>query len=177
MSKLTAGFRERCEAISTDWRARLGLRSFDPLPATKLALKMDVRLWEPKDVLSIDPTVATKLVKATDWFGVILFFDPATIVYHPSQSPARYESTIMHELAHFLLRHPPGSLYLAPDGNFKRDFKSQIETEAAYLGSSLQIPRRGVLWAKQKGLDESKMVSHFGASIEMVRWRCNIISF
>ncbi|NJO56524.1 MAG: ImmA/IrrE family metallo-endopeptidase [Rhodospirillales bacterium] len=44
------------------------------------------------------------------------------ILYHPNQSPTRFESTIMHELAHLLLKHPSGELYLAPDGSYERDF-------------------------------------------------------
>ena len=43
-----------------------------------------------------------------------------------------------------------------------------------YLGGCLQIPRRGLLWAKQKNQTISKVAMHFNASEEMVELRCNV---
>ncbi len=78
---------------------------------------------------------------------------PPMIVNDPKQSSARYESTIMHELAHIFLNHPTERIHIAPDGTFEGGSNSVIETEAAYLGSRLQIPRRGLLWALQMGMN------------------------
>ena len=82
----------------------------------------------------------------------------------------------MHELAHLILVHPLERIYFAPDGTFGRDFNSVVETEAAYLGSCLQIPRRGLLWAVQKKKSNEEIAQHFGASIEMVCWRQNVVN-
>lgn len=176
MIELSKPFRRRCESISSDWRVRLKLHMFDPLPANRLAQELKVTLRRPEE-MDVSQTVIDHLLKAVDWFGVILRFDPPLILYHPHQSPARYESTIMHELAHLLLKHPFGELYLAPDGTYTRSFDSILEAEAAYLGSCLQIPRRGMLWALQQGMSHEEIAYHFGASREMVRWRQNAIGY
>jgi Zn-dependent peptidase ImmA (M78 family) len=173
--ELSVAFRLRCEAISSEWRACLKLRAFDPLPASVLARELRATLHRPDEMNEALPEAIDYLSRADDWFGVILTFNPPLILYNPKQSPARYESTIMHELAHLILKHPPGRLYLTPDGTFTRDFASLIEAEAAYLGSCLQIPRRGFLWAEQKKMNNETIARHFGASLEMVRWRQNAI--
>lgn len=172
--ELSVAFRLHCEAISSDWRACLKLQAFDPLPANVLARELRAMLHRPDEMNEALPEAIDYLSRADDWFGVILRFDPPLILYNPKQSPARYESTIMHELAHLILKHPLGRLYLAPDGTFTRDFDSLVEAEAAYLGSCLQIPRRGFLWAEQKKMSNEAIAHHFGASLEMVRWRQNM---
>lgn len=174
MTRLNTEFRRRCESISSAQRARMQLRAFDPLRANDLAFCLRAILRCP-DEMEASQEAIEHLSQAEGWFGVILLFEPAMILYNPNQSPARYESTIMHELAHIILCHPPGRLYLAPDGTYQRDFNSLVEAEAAYLGSCLQIPRRGFLWAVQHGMDDKEIAHHFGASLEMVNWRRNAI--
>ncbi len=175
MTQLSKRFRLRCEAISSTWRMNLALRAFDPLLANTLAQKFEATLRRP-DEMDAPQGAIDHLLRADDWFGMILKFKPPEILYNPNQSPARYESTIMHELAHLILDHPPGRLYLAPDGTFTREFDSVIEAEAAYLGSCLQIPRRGLFWTVQKGMNNKEIACHFGASLEMVRWRQNAVN-
>jgi len=172
LTELSWRFRERSEGISSYWRQQLGLEIHAPMPARKLARLLGTELRQP-DEMEVSSLVAENLLKATDWWGVILHFDPPLILYHPNQSPARFESTIMHELAHLLLEHPPGKLYIATDSSWERDFDEQIEAEAAYLGSCLQIPRRGLQWAIQNQMDSETIAEYYGASIEMVRWRRN----
>lgn len=170
--ELSWQFRERAEGISSYWRQQLGVAVYEPMPARTLARALDAELRRP-DEMEVSSDIATKLMEATDWWGVILRFSPPLILYHPQQSSARFESTIMHELAHLILEHPPGQLYLATNGSWERDFNEQVEAEAGYLGSCLQIPRRGLQWAIQNQMSSEDIAKYYGASIEMVRWRCN----
>ena len=78
----------------------------------------------------------------------------------------------MHELAHVILKHPFSTLSSC-GGQYIRSYTARIEKEAAYLGGCLQIPKRALLWAKQRDMDNEAIAEHFGASLEMVRWRCN----
>jgi hypothetical protein len=175
MTKLPNEFRNRCEAISTQWRIRLGLRAFDRLPADELADACGVLVRRP-DQLDAPTEVRDFFLHREDWWGLLFPTCPPVIVYHPDQSATRYESTVMHELSHLLLEHPLERVYLAPDDVGGRSFDSRIEAEAAYLGSCLQIPRRGLYWAVQQGMDEEETARHFNASRALVRWRQNAVN-
>ncbi len=165
MTQLPKSFRNRCEAISSELRIELGLRIFDPLPANQLARTCGIIIRRP-DRMDMPQETIDYFLQADNWWGITFPVKPPVIVYHPEQSPARYEATIMHELAHFILKHPPERIYFALDGTFTRDFDSILEAEAAYLGSCLQIPRRGLLWAVQRGLNNEEIAHYFGASLE-----------
>lgn len=179
MVDLSWQFRKRCEGLSTELRTELALKAYDPLPARLLAKKLDAKLRTPLQMIQASDEASEYLsqIDETIWSGVILRFKPLIILYNPNLSSVRFESTIMHELGHFILKHPPGKLYLAPTGELERDFDSLIEAEASYLGSCLQIPRRGIHWALQRKMKEQSIAKHFGASMEMVRWRLNATQF
>lgn len=176
--QLPRSFRNRCEVISTDLRRQLGLQVFDRLRADALAKKCEVTICTP-DELNLSEEAVQYCLQHYDWWGFLI--PPASprkpmIVYDSKQSPARYESTIMHELSHLILNHPPERIYFATDGTFTRDFDPKKEAEAAYLGSCLQIPRRGLLWAVQMKMNSEEIANHFGASLEMVHWRQNAVN-
>ncbi len=78
----------------------------------------------------------------------------------------------MHEFAHIILKHKMVSRE-PKTGLFQR--RQQDEDEAVYLGGCLQIPRRGLLWAKQKKMNISQIALHYKASEEMVKFRSNVI--
>ena len=71
----------------------------------------------------------------------------------------------MHEFAHVILNHKMVS-YNTKTGFPQR--RQQDEDEAVYLGGCLQIPRRGLLWAKQNRMTIVQVALHFDASKEMV---------
>lgn len=175
MTKLSKEFRNRCEVISVKSRIRLGLQAFDRLPANELAESYGVLVRRP-DQLDAPQEVRDYFLHCEDWWGFLFPTYPSVIVYHPGQSATRYESTVMHELAHLLLEHPLERVYLAPDDGDGRSFNPRIEAEAAYLGSCLQIPRRGLYWAVQKGMNNEEIARYFKASRALVRWRQNAVN-
>lgn len=176
MTQLPKSFRKQCETIAAEKRTELALRIFDPLPAHLLAKRYKAIIRRP-DEMNMPEDVVKYFLTDTNWWGILFPFKPPIIVYNPKQTPARFESTIMHELAHLILNHPPERIYFAPDGSFSRDYKSSIEAEAAYLGSCLQIPRRGLLWAVQRGMSNEEIAGHFKSSVDMVIWRQNMVNW
>lgn len=176
--QLPRNFRNRCEVIATDIRRQLVLQVFDRLPADALAKKYEVTICTP-DKLNLSEEALQYCLQHHDWWGFLI--RPSSpqkplIVYDSKQSPARYESTVMHELSHLILNHPPERVHFAADGTLTRDFDPQKEAEAAYLGSCLQIPRRGLLWAVQMQMNNEEIAHHFSASLEMVNWRQNAVN-
>lgn len=175
MTELSKEFRNQCEAISVHWRIRLGLRAFDRLSASDLADAYGVLVRRP-DQLEVPREVRDYFLRREDWWGFLFPTCPPVIVYHPAQSATRYESTVMHEVAHLLLEHPLERVYFASDEGGGRTYNPRIELEAAYLGSCLQIPRRGLYWALQQKMSEEEIARHFNASRALVRWRQNAVN-
>jgi hypothetical protein len=176
--RLEAVFKRRCEAIAVDWRHRFGLSVYSPLRAEAMVRELQGEAVTP-DLLPLAlPNVPAAtiqcLMTTEDWSAGILRLTPLLIVYHHNHSPARRESDLMHEIAHVLLQHPMISFSPAT-GLPLRD--PRHEDEATYLGSCLQIPRLGLEWAIKKGFGSISIAEHFGASKEMVQFRCNMTGY
>ncbi len=170
LTALSLIFRERCERIATDWRRTLGnRRAYDPLPAAELLKALHIHTITPDDVLGLSAEQRQALLDELS--AAVISIEPIIVLYNPTHSSARHESNLMHECAHILLKHPmipfdPGSSTPPRD--------PRCEEEATYLGGCLQIPKRGLLWAIQKGMNTEQIASHFGASTEMVFYRANV---
>ncbi|MDX2162937.1 MAG: ImmA/IrrE family metallo-endopeptidase [bacterium] len=171
--KLANAFKNRCEGIAVDWRYRLNLQPYDRLPADQLLLAIapDAQVLRPDQVPNLQPDRIAQLNQAADWSAGIVVNKPLRILMRPDISPARYESNLMHELAHIILKHRMVG-FDPVTGLPMRD--PQHEAEADYLGSCLQIPKRGLAWWTHKGYDALQVAHHFGASEAMVRFRCNM---
>lgn len=174
--KLSYEFRRQCEMISTNQRQLLQLAPHEPLQGERLAEWYGVMLCEPSDMPGVTTEEAADLANQTDWDGVLIPNLPnhaSIILLRPRVVPTRRQSTIMHEMAHLLLRHPPLA-WNAQLGQFEARRKLE-ETEAAYLGGCLQIPQIGLIWAVQVGLTVSRTALHFNASEQMVKYRADVM--
>ena len=78
----------------------------------------------------------------------------------------------MHETAHILCAHPPAKIARIGGCSF-RTYDPTHEGEAEWLGGCLQITREGLLWAIYQGMNNEDIAAHFGASLDMVRFRRN----
>ena len=167
---LTTGFRRACEHIATRERYHLRLKAYDPLPARLLIEAYNATVYFLHDLPGIDPAFAEEVSRGPGWSSNLLTRDPLVIVHNPAHSPARQEANLMHEFAHYFLNHPPAEFNLKT-----KEFTSsqQHENEAKYLGSCLQIPKRGLQWAKQRGMTMVQIADYFGSSMEIVQWRSN----
>ncbi|MEH1771438.1 MAG: ImmA/IrrE family metallo-endopeptidase [Nostoc sp.] len=171
IQSLSPEFRQRCEAIATEQRSLLRVRSFEPLPADILATKLGATLFTPDQVPNLEPEQVTLLLASDGWSGVIISDRPLWIVHNPRHASTRRESNLMHEIAHVLLNHKPVG-FNPVTGLPKR--KQNNEDEATYLGGCLQIPKRGLLWATQRKMLLPQIAERFGASEAMVQFRSNV---
>jgi hypothetical protein len=169
--KLAVAFKRRCEAIAVDWRYRLGLKAFDPLPAERLLQAIGGTAITPEQLTGLSSEMIHHLVESDDWSAGVIRRHPLLILYHPKHSPARQQSNIMHEIAHILLDHP--FIHFDPQTKTaKRD--ARCEDEAVYLGGCLQIPKLALQWVRQQDFDRGEIASYFGASQQMVIFRANM---
>jgi Zn-dependent peptidase ImmA (M78 family) len=169
---LSNEFRERCEGIAATERRALGLQGHEPLSGSTLAARHNITIVTP-DQLLVDTDLRETFLMQTSIMAALSQQDGyyPLILIHPHQAPTRRESTLMHEIAHYLLEHEVCDLDALLRGE-KRN-KAQ-EEEANHLGSCLQIPRTALRWAKQAGLSSGRVASHFGASAAMVEFRCRM---
>lgn len=173
--KLSHEFRRRCEKIAADQRRLLNRMPHNPLRGEELAGWYGVQLREPDTIPGDAREAASFVVAQANWDAVLLPSPPnhpPIILLHPHVSPARRQSTIMHEMAHLLLHHNP-LRWNEQTGDLEVRRKAD-EAEAVYLGGCLQIPEIGLRWAVQTGLTIARTASYFEASEQMAIYRANI---
>ena len=169
--KLSPKFKHHCEAIAVNWRYEFQLQPYDALPAERIVEKLEGKAVTP-DELDFAPIEAReRLMQQSDWSAWLFSLKPLLIIYHPAHTPARRQSSLMHEIAHVLLEHPPVPFHPETGMPMRNPI---YEDEATYLGSCLQIPRLGLLWATQKGMNIGEIAAHFGASEQLVNFRSNM---
>jgi hypothetical protein len=107
---LSFEFRQRCENIALTQRHELGLYGYSPLPARTLAAQLSVDIYFPHEIAGLDTAFADQLANSLAWSAITIPLNPPLIVASPTHSAARFESDVMHELAHLLLSHKPEQL-------------------------------------------------------------------
>lgn len=177
MRDLDRSLRDWCENEGIRWRRELKLYAYDPLPSRCLTKYLKIGVISPNKVPEIDEQSLQCLLKAdAGWSGITLPIGEGQhiIIYNPTHALTRRESDIMHEVSHLLLGHQPIRLRRIGEGLVAREYRSKDEKEAAYLGGCLQIPARGLDWVLQRGMTHYEIAEHFGASLQMVSYRCNV---
>ncbi|BAZ46760.1 hypothetical protein NIES4102_38000 [Chondrocystis sp. NIES-4102] len=171
INSLTCENRQRLEAIATKQRNILGFKAFELFPAQVLVQHFNATIFTPQTVPNAESEQIKRLSNSDDWSAVIINIKPLWIVHNPRHAATRQQSNLMHEFAHVILKHKMVG-YNPKKGLPQR--RQQDEDEAVYLGGCLQIPRRGLLWAKQRKMTISQIAIHFNASEDMVRFRSNV---
>lgn len=172
------GFKTWAEKLAIEQRRLLALKPEDPLPARLLADFHDATIVEPVEIPGITQEILDSLlgIGSDGWSAVSFERNGCTIIIHnPDHSSRRQESDLMHEMAHVLCNHQPSHLVQSLGLPFTlRTYNPNQEDEAVWLGGCLQLPRDGLLWALRRGMTDAMMVNHFGASIDQVRYRCQV---
>lgn len=177
MRGLNRSVKDWCENEGIRWRRALNLYAYDPLPSRRLAQHLKIAVIGPTQVPGVDEqTLLCLLREEAGWSGITLPIGEGKhlILHNPTHSPTRHESDIMHELSHLLFGHQPIRLRQIAEGLAVREYRVDDEKEAAYLGGCLQITAKGLDWAFQRGMAHNEIAEHFGASLQMVRYRCNM---
>lgn len=171
IDSLTPQNRQKLEAIATKQRNILDIKAYEALPAKVLASYFQAKIFTAETVPKTDTEKVKILLMSDDWSAGIIRTNPLWIVHNSRHSQVRQQSNLMHEFAHLILKHEMIG-YDSKTGLSQR--LSKNEDEAAYLGGCLQIPRRGLLWAKQNKMTVDKIANHFDASKQMISMRANL---
>lgn len=169
---LPRGFTGRAERLAEDFRSQLNIHPCDHLCAFELAKYLGVCVCEATEY-GIEPELLERL---TGWSGLFLVnqYGEKIIIHNTYHPPGRQQSTVMHELAHLVCQHPLPAEVLIPELPFLRRYEPQHEQEAEYLGATLQMTRKGLVWACRRKMTTEQIAHYFKASHEMVDYRLRI---
>ena len=177
---LKRGFKSKAEKLAIDYREKLGIQVWSPMCAFKLAKYLNVAVYNAIDILPNSnelQMLCGEIGKVSEWSALTMVTEKQNkiIIHNPYHTSARQQSNVMHELAHIICEHKRSY----DDYNFNipfgmRIFDKEQEEEANCLGSTLQIAKPGLFWAKKRNLTYEQIALHFNASVEMVKYRMSI---
>ena len=166
------GFKSDAERQALRIREDLQIQPHAPLLARRLAGHLGFQVARPQGVAAIPGSVAEWMSTGTCGWSACLLSGAGVqlILYNPSASVGRQESSLMHELAHVLCGHASKAIDFA-SGLSLRQYVKDDEDEASWLGGCLQIPRDALAHHVCNRKSPDEVAEHFSASIEMVRFR------
>lgn len=169
------GFKKEAELIAEEVRKELELELTDRLDPIKLANYLAIPVI---DLTALRASgVKEKSLRRFlheepgDFSAMTIFRGTARlIVVNPQHPDGRRANSICHELSHVLLEHDP---YAAVSSGGSRVWSDECESQADWLGGALLVPRQAALESAQLGIKDVDAATHFGVSIELMRWRLN----
>ena len=94
------------------------------------------------------------------------------IVINPSHSRGRKSNTLMHELAHVMLKHVPARVDVSASGMLLlSDYSEDAEAEADWLAAAMLLPRDALIRARLRGDSVADIAAAFGTSEQLCEWR------
>jgi Zn-dependent peptidase ImmA (M78 family) len=178
MQTFERGFKSWAERISLSLRRDLGLPSHAALAPAHLADYLDVHLKTPNDIPGLPMDVVDQLLSSDPWgWSAVSVFveDSAVVIYNPRHSAGRQASDIMHELAHVILDHQPGTMILSQDGGMvMRSYNQKQEDEANWLAWCLLLPREALWQCKRLKLSIPAIAEQYGVTETLVNFRIRL---
>jgi Zn-dependent peptidase ImmA (M78 family) len=168
------GFKAHAERLSVKAREELGLTLSAPLDPWIYANHLGVLVLDFRE-LDLSPECCQRLldVDRDSWSGMtIREAETTAILVNPSHARSRQSSTLMHELAHFMLKHVPVRVDVSPSGMLLlSEYSDEGEAEADWLASALLLPRDILMRYRRRGDSVFQIASAFGTSEQLCEWR------
>lgn len=113
---------------------------------------------------------------ADDWSALCAGESPLTgeylIVLNPRHHPHRQKASLMEEVVHLVLGHPPTRLVQEANGRWRRTHDGDVEDEAYCVGAACIIPYRSLFNQIQDGgITTAEIAAMFGVSKQYVQYR------
>lgn len=178
-------FREMLRVASkhfVDWverhglrmRRRLALLPAAPLDPFLLAQTMQVPVITPHDIIQLDANCLAELLGsgARSWSGGSLHLPDgrAVVVLNPTHAATRNRATLMEELVHIDLQHPPSQI-MRSGGLTMRSYNKTNETQAYWIGTAALVTRQRLQMAERVGATRESVANECGVSRDLVKFR------
>jgi hypothetical protein len=168
------GFKSEAHAIAREVRAELGVGLAAPLDPWRLAKFLEIPLVPLSDFATDAPGATRMLLRQhrAAFSAVTVFYGcERVIVYNDGHSRARQASDIAHELAHALLHHPAKPAF---DSDGQRNWDSDLEREAEWLGGALLISDEAAIAIVRRQLSDDAAAEEFCVSQSMLTFRLRV---
>ncbi len=175
---LKHGFKANAERKSLELRTTLNRTDIDCLDAFELSNHLGVSVFCPSFFLGKGALFNKLCSTSSKWSALTMENESGEklIIHNTIHAEVRQQSNIMHELAHILCEHKLPVMEIEFDflQNFNlRIFNEDHEKEAEILGSTLQIPRSGLLKLLQLNKSKEEIANNYKASLSLVQFRIN----
>ena len=168
------GFKTEAERFAVSLRAELRLKVTDRLDPVALAAHLEIPLVSVEELRhdGADSQSIKRLMSRRSGFSAatICAGTRKLIVYNPSHPPARQANSVVHEVSHVVLEHPPAPAL--GDGGC-RHWDATLEAEADWQAAALLVPRDGAFAWLRNGGKLTDGAESFGVSLALFRWRVN----
>lgn len=173
---LKRGFKANAERLALQYRDELKIHACAALCAFKLAEHLKVPVFKATELLTL-PNEIEWLSNDCEWSALTMpnFEGTKIILHNPFHSDARQQSDLMHELSHIICEHEhAATLHDKPLPIGMRNYNPEQEEEAKCLGSTLQLAKPCLFWARKRTMTYEDIAAHFNASVDMVKYRMNM---
>jgi len=168
------GFKTWCEQTAEATRRQRGMQPWEPLGARAIAESLKATIVTPRDLPDLPADVASRLLSKHEsiWSAITISTRPPVIVYNSAHSEARQNSDLMHEVAHLLMEHVPGTVYIDPKSMLAlRHFDAEQEEQANWLSGCLLLPRAALLHIKRLDWSNDTACDQYLVSSQMLSYR------
>ena len=173
MVKLARGFKVQADRVSVGLRKQLGLRDTEPIDVASLLeyLGISLRCFSSfSDQAS--GSVAWLSGDGLEEFSALslLVSDGCRlIIVNGNLSVGRWNSSVLHEVAHVLLLHSLDWISVCADK--ARSCDPLAELQANELAGHLLIPNPAGRYIYRSGMSDEESCSLYGVSRRMLKWR------
>lgn len=168
------GFKAEAERFAVSLRAELDLGPMDCLDPVSLAAHLEIPVVSLEELRhhGANTRNIAQLMGRNSGFSAatVCHGTRRLIVYNPRHPPTRRANSVVHEVSHVVLEHPPAPA-LGDCGC--RYWNSQLEDEADWQAAALLVPRDGAFAWLRAGRGLKDGADHFGVSLALFRWRVN----
>lgn len=168
------GFKAEAERFAASLRAELCLKVTDRLDPVVLAAHLEIPVVSLEELHhdGAESQSIRRLMRRTSGFSALTICDGTRklIVYNPRHPPTRQANSVVHEVGHIVLEHPPTPAL--GDGGC-RYWDARLEAEADWQAGALLVPRDGAFAWLRNGGKLSDGADNFGVSLALFRWRVN----
>lgn len=168
------GFKANAERMALAARSELGLAARAPLDPWAYAKHIGVLVLNFEDLKLATAARQQLLVNDSDsWSGMTMVDGTlTTIVLNPAHAKTRQSSTLMHELAHVMLKHKPARVDISSTGLLLlSDYSDEHEEEADFLAAAMLLPRETLMWCRRRGDSVEVIAADHGLSESLCQWR------
>ena len=154
-------------------RRLAGCQDSDRLDPYRLAEILRFRVIPFSRIEGLSPEVVNILIQEDQWSGAALEIPEdgtRLIIINDRQSPNRQRATLMEEITHLILGHPPS--LIKPAG---RSYQKHVEEEAYAIGAASLVPFKALSEMLSAGHSLTKIARWFDVSNALVEYRMKVL--